>query len=125
MEGESSLSSCFGCNSTDVSLVGPAPTASHGVPPVMAPIKPATWAKKAAAKAKVVSRPVTRPRAWKVTRIVSQSLEVPALPLPGPSRGAPPPLFEEPARLGDEDIGMGAPVKNGFSDLTNSQIGQD
>jgi len=113
MEGESSLSLCFGCNSTDASLVGPAPTASCRVPPVMAPIKPATWAKKAAAKAKVVSRPVTRPRAWKVTRIVSQSLEVPALPLPGPSRGAPPPLFEEPALSVEGDGGGGGHASSG------------
>ena len=96
----------------------------------MAPNRPVTRPKKVAAKGKGVSHPATQPQAHKVTCITSPTpevakIEVPLLQTAIPSQVSCTPLFKEPARLGDEDIGMGAPVKNGFSDLNKSQIGRD
>ena len=115
MEGESIHLLLFRLGIANMSLVDPVPIASHQVSPVMAPIKPATQAKKAAAKEKGVSQPVTQPRAQKVMHIISPTpgvQEVVALPIPGPSREAPLPLFEVKAISGDGDVGGGVPTSS-------------
>ena len=79
-------------------------------------IKPATQAKKLAAKGKAVSQHTTQPRAHKVTCITSLSPGVPVIPAPsnpGPSQKAPLPLFGEPALLRDRDVGGEAPAMSG------------
>src|SRR5882724_7779104 len=84
----------------------------------VAPVKPPTQLKRAMSKGKVVSHPTTRPRARKVTRLVSPTPEVAegeVLPSPiaGPSRAGHPPLFVDSVRSGDDHTGKGAPVSSG------------
>ena len=76
----------------DTSIVDPVPTAHHRVCPTVALIKPETQSKRVSAKGKGVSDPVTQPRAWKVTCIVSPLPEViefnvPIPPIASPSWG--------------------------------------
>jgi len=84
----------------------------------VAPVKPPTQPKRAASKGKVVSHPMTRLCAYKVTRLASPTPEVTegeVLPSPiaGPSRAGRPPLFVDSVRSGDDHIGKGAPMSSG------------
>jgi len=84
----------------------------------VAPVKPLTQSKKVVSKGKVVPHPTTQPHAHKVTRIASPmpevaDVEVPYLPITGPSQAGCAPLFEELVRSGDDHVGMEAPVPSG------------
>ena len=99
-------------------VVDPVPIIHHQVCLTMALTKPATQPKTVAAKGKGDSCLVTQLRACKVTWLASPSPQVteataPASPVSGPSWVTHPPLFEEPAVLGDKDVRAGVPTTSG------------
>ena len=96
--------------------VEPIPTACHLVCLTVAPMKPATWAKKAATKGKGVSQPSTQPQECKVMHLTSplpgvEGVVIP--PIAGPSWEAHTPLFKEQAISGDENVRGGVPTLSG------------
>ena len=101
-------------------MVDPVPVTHHQVRLMVAPIKLATQPKKVAAKENGVSHPATQPQACKIMQVTSPSPEVVEVPVPVPAIACPsqamcPPLFEEPAVSGDEDLRKGASMTSSHS----------
>ena len=102
----------------DTVVVDSLPAAHHWVRLNVAPVKPPTQPKRAASKGKATSRPTTRPRPRKVTRVASPTPEVADVevlppPIAGPSRVGRSPLFVDSVGSGDDHIEKGAPTSSG------------
>ena len=99
-------------------VVDSVPAARHRVRLNVAPVKPPTQPKRAVSKGKVTSRPTTRLRPCKFTRVASPTpevieVEVPPPPIAGPSRAGCSPLFVDSVGSGDDHIEKEAPVSSG------------
>src|SRR5882724_3907396 len=98
VEGESSTG-LLNCPLVDTMVVDSRPVAPRRARQTVAPVDPPIQPQRVANKGKAVSRPTTRPRPRKVTRVASPTPDIVEVlvPMPsvaGPSRVGPPVLFE-------------------------------